>query len=91
MMIKLYIFPILGLISPCAVNADVNKPGSNSVDLYYSFKVCDDSNKCEISLPLNKSGKYIFKRLEPVHDEFYIKDNNGDFYLYYKNFYSEGV
>ena len=55
MMIKLYIFPILGLISPCAVNADVNKPGSNSVDLYYSFKVCDDSNKCEISLPLNKS------------------------------------
>ena len=72
-MIKLYIFPILGLISPCAVNADVNKPGSNSVDLYYSFKICDDSNKCEISLPLNKSGKYIFKRLEPVHDEFYIK------------------
>ena len=42
MMIKLYIFPILGLISPCAVNADVNKPGSNSVDLYYSFKICDD-------------------------------------------------
>lgn len=63
MMIKLYIFPIVGLISPCAVNADVNKPGSNSVDLYYSFKVCDDSNKCEISLPLNKSGNISLKYL----------------------------
>lgn len=62
-MIKLYIFPILGLISPCAVNADVNKLGSNSVDLYYSFKVCDDSNKCEISLPLNKSGNISLKYL----------------------------
>ena len=90
-MIKLYIFPILGLMGSCTVNADVDKSESNSVDLYYSSKICDDSNKCEISLPLNKSDKYIFKRLEPAHDEFYIKDNNGDFYLYYKNVYSEDV
>lgn len=33
----------------------------------------------------------MFKRLEPSHDEFYIKNNNEDYYLYYKNIYSEDV
>ncbi len=91
MMIKLYIFPILGLISPCTVNADVDKSEFNDLNLYYSFKTCDGSKKCKILSPLIKSGKYIFKNFEPVHDEFYIKDNNGYFYLYYKNVYSEDV
>ena len=34
---------------------------------------------------------YLFKRLDPAYDEFYIKDNNGNFTLYYKNVYSEDV
>ena len=49
---------------------------------------------------LNQSGISLINTLlvvqtsgttSPAHDEFYIKDNNGDFYLYYKNVYSEDV
>ena len=51
-------------MSSCTVNADVDKSEFNSVDLYYSFKVCDDSNKCEIS--------FIFTRLSTKYSG-YIK------------------
>ena len=90
-MIKLYIFPIIGLISSCAVNADVNKPESNSMGLYYSFKICDDSNKCEISLPSSRSGKYVLNTYDPPIDEFYIKKSKNTYTIFYKNLMVENV
>ena len=90
-MIRLYIFPTIGLLCSCTVSADIDKPKSNDISLYYSFKTCEYSGECETSLPSNKLGEYIFRRLEPAHDEFYLKKDKNEYYIYYKNIYNEDV
>lgn len=64
---------MIELLCSCTVSADIDKPKSNDISLYYSFKTCEYSGECEVSLPSSKLGEYIFRRLEPAHDEFYLK------------------
>lgn len=90
-MIRLYIFPMIGLLCSCTVSADIDKPKSNDISLYYSFKTCEYSGECEVSLPSSKLGEYIFRRLEPAHDEFYLKKDKNEYYIYYKSIYNEDV
>jgi hypothetical protein len=73
----------------CTTEAD--QPKSSSTKLYFSYRICEKSGKCKNFTPRKKMDNYLFKRLDPAYDEFYIKDNNGNFTLYYKNVYSEDV
>ncbi|WP_291374438.1 hypothetical protein [Acinetobacter sp. UBA6720] len=89
MMNRLFFLFVISLMYACTTEADQLK--SSNTRLYFSYKICENSGKCKNSIPTKKSDNYLFKKLEPAHDEFYIKDNNGDFYLYYKIIYSEDV
>ena len=73
----------------CTTEAVQHK--SSSAKLYFSYRICEKSGKCKNFTPTKKVDDYLFKRLNPAYDEFYIKDNNSNFTLYYKNVYSEDV
>ncbi|MGO3384232.1 MAG: hypothetical protein ACTIMQ_05705 [Acinetobacter guillouiae] len=89
MMNRLFFLFVITLMFACTTEANPPKP--SNTELYYSYRICEKSGKCQNLTPTKKINNYLFKKLEPAHDEFYIKESNGDFYLYYKNIYSEDV
>ncbi len=89
MMSRLFLLFVISLMYACTTEAD--QPKSSSTKLYFSYRICEKSGKCKNFTPTKKMDNYLFKRLDPAYDEFYIKDNNGNFTLYYKNVYSEDV
>lgn len=80
---------VIGLIFICATEA--GQPKLTHTKLYFSYHICESSGKCKSFTPTKNADHYLFKKLQPAHDEFYVKDHDGDFYLYYKNIYSEDV
>lgn len=88
-MSRLFLLFVISLMYACTTEAD--QPKSSSTKLYFSYRICEKSGKCKNFTPTKKMDNYLFKRLDPAYDEFYIKDNNGNFTLYYKNVYSEDV
>ncbi len=89
MMSRLFLVFLISLIYVCTTEAD--QPKSSNKKLYFSYRNCEKSGRCKNFTPTKKIDNYLFKRLDPAYDEFYIKDNNGNFTLYYKNIYSEDV
>lgn len=88
---KLFFIILVGFICACKSEADQSIYKKNNIELYYSYKICKDTDKCKELTPTSKGNDYLFKKLNPPYDEFYLKNNNGDYYLYYKNIYSEDV
>ncbi len=89
MMSRLFLVFLISLTYACTTEAD--QPKSSNTKLYFSYQICEKLGKCKNFTPTKKMDNYLFKRLDPAYDEFYIKDNNGNFTLYYKNVYSEDV
>lgn len=89
MMNRLFLLFVISLMYACTTEAVQHK--SSSAKLYFSYRICEKSGKCKNFTPTKKVDDYLFKRLNPAYDEFYIKDNNSNFTLYYKNVYSEDV
>ncbi|MGQ9374542.1 hypothetical protein ACUM6W_11975 [Acinetobacter tandoii] len=89
MMNRLFLLFVISLMYACTTEAVQYK--SSSTKLYFSYRICENSGKCRNFTPTKKVDDYLFKRLDLAYDEFYIKDNNGNFTLYYKNVYSEDV
>lgn len=88
-MSRLFLLFVISLMYACTTEAD--QPKSSNTKLYFSYRICENSGKCKNFTPTKKMDNYLFKRLDPAYDEFYVKDNNGNFTLYYKNVYSEDV
>lgn len=86
---RLFLLFVISLMYACTTEAVQHK--SSNTKLYFSYRICEKSGKCKNFTPTKKVDDYLFKRLDPAYDEFYIKDNNGNFTLYYKNVYSEDV
>lgn len=89
MMSRLFLLFVISLMYACTTEAD--QPKLSNTKLYFSYRICEKAGKCKNFTPTKKMDNYLFKRLDPAYDEFYIKDNNGNFTLYYKNVYSEDV
>ncbi len=89
MMSRLFLLFVISLMYACTTDAD--QPKSSKTKLYFSYRICEKSGKCKNFTPTKKMDNYLFKRLDPAYDEFYVKDNNDNFTLYYKNVYSEDV
>ncbi|MFX3622167.1 MAG: hypothetical protein ACE3JT_13180 [Acinetobacter radioresistens] len=88
-MIRVFFLFLISLMY--AVTTEAGQPKSSNTKLYFSYRICKNSGKCKHLIPIKKVNNYLFKRLDPARDEFYIKDNNDNFILYYKNVYSEDV
>ena len=80
MMSRLFLLFVISLMYACTTEAD--QPKSSNTKLYFSYRICEKSGKCKNFTPTKKMDNYLFKRLDPAYDEFYIKDNNGNFTFY---------
>ncbi|MFY0032303.1 hypothetical protein ABTP97_10875, partial [Acinetobacter baumannii] len=72
MMSRLFLLFVIILMYACTTEAD--QPKSSNTKLYFSYRICEKSGKCKNFTPTKKMDNYLFKRLEPAYDEFYIKE-----------------
>lgn len=69
----------------------LNKNIKGTTKIYYSSIICDNNGHCDKSKPILIESKYIFDASKSLNDEFYIKEKDDNYEIFYKNLMVDNV